>query len=148
MGLGVRLGDGLADVDLDDPVAREVAPWLLPPPLAISGRAPSPRSHWWYRLDADSGGQAKCGTHVRGDGATLIELRADRLHQTAVLPTVHPSGETVYWRGEAWGGAAGRSRVVGPGRVKGRPDQSQDLTTSTRGGLPARTREGDPLPGN
>ena len=122
MGLGVRLGDGLADVDLDDPVAREVAPWLLlPPPPAISGRASSPRSHWWYRLDADSGGQAKCVTHVRGDGATLIELRADRLHQTAVLPTRPPlRGDGVLaGRGLGWGSGAIPGRWPWPG--EGRP---------------------------
>ena len=92
---------------LGAPVAREVAPWLLLPTPAISGQASSPRSHWWYRLDADRGGQAKCVTHVRGDGATLMELRADHLNQTAVPQTVHPSGETVCWQGEAWGAQRG-----------------------------------------
>ena len=45
-GVGVRLGGGLADVDLDHPTARRAAPLLLPPTPMKSGRDGSPGSHW------------------------------------------------------------------------------------------------------
>jgi hypothetical protein len=94
IGLGVRLGRGLADVDLDSPAARDAAPLLLPMTPARSGRASSPSSHHWYRLRDE----AELYVKLSGPGgSTLVELRADRRHQTAIPPTIHPSGERYTW---------------------------------------------------
>ncbi|WP_345803033.1 bifunctional DNA primase/polymerase [Microbacterium sp. AZCO] len=107
--LGVRLGDGgLTDVDLDDALAVRVAPRLLPPTPAISGRESSPRSHWWYVVETG----VPYVKRSLGDGTTIVELRGTRAQQTAVPPSVHPSGEVVRWQGgEAWGGSDGPARV-------------------------------------
>lgn len=109
-GLGVRLGGGLADVDLDSPSSRRVAPLgLLPPTPARSGRSGSPMSHWWYRLT----GPNAYDKHVDHLGAVLVELRASSGIQTAVPPTVHPSGQPYVWEGVGpWGGADGPAEVA------------------------------------
>lgn len=96
-GLGLRLGDGLADVDLDDEIARRAARMLLPPTSTRSGREGSPASHWWYRLAEGSEHYVK---HCGPDGSALVEVRAKPGHQTAIPPTVHPSGEEYRWEGE------------------------------------------------
>lgn len=96
-GLGLRLGGGLADVDLDDEVARRVAPLLLPPTSTRSGRESSPASHWWYRLAEGSEHYVK---HCGPNGSSVVEVRATPGHQTAIPPTVHPSGEEYRWEGE------------------------------------------------
>ena len=98
-GLGVRLGRGLADVDLDSAMARRVAPLLLPPTSMRSGRDSSPASHWWFRL---LDGVESYVKHCGPDGSTVVEVRATSGHQTAIPPTVHPSGESYYWEDDPW----------------------------------------------
>ncbi len=101
-GLGVRLGAGLADVDLDSPTARRAAPLLLPETAMRSGRPSAPGSHWWYQLS--DGGECYV-KHTGADGSTVVELRATQGHQTVLPPSLHPSGELYAWEGEPWGAA-------------------------------------------
>jgi hypothetical protein len=98
-GLGVRLGQGLADVDLDTERARRAAPLLLPATPMRSGRPSAPNSHYWYRLA--NGGECYV-KHTGPDGGAVVEVRADAGHQTAIPPTVHPSGEPYCWEGSPW----------------------------------------------
>ena len=98
-GLGVVLGDGLADVDLDTATARRAARHLLPDTPMRSGRESAPASHWWYHL-AD--GAEHYVKHTGPDGSAVVEVRADARHQTAIPPTVHPSGEPYRWEGRPW----------------------------------------------
>lgn len=93
-GLGIRLGGGLADVDLDTETARRAAPFLLPNTPARSGRPGAPCSHRWFRVDADADAYVK---HTGPDGSSVVELRATPGHQTVVPPSVHPSGEPYQW---------------------------------------------------
>lgn len=100
-GLGVRLGEGLADVDLDSAAARRAAPLLLPPTPMRSGRASAPASHYWYWLVDAAEPYVK---HTGPDGSAVVEVRATTGHQTAIPPTVHPSGERYCWEddGQPW----------------------------------------------
>ncbi|MDQ3422002.1 MAG: bifunctional DNA primase/polymerase [Actinomycetota bacterium] len=98
-GLGVRLGEGLADVDLDSATARRAAPLLLPSTPMRSGRESAPASHWWFRL---GDGAERYVKHIGPDSSAVVEVRATTGHQTAIPPTVHPSGELYRWEGEPW----------------------------------------------
>ena len=98
-GLGVQLGGGLADVDLDTEAARRAAPLLLPPTPMRSGRESAPASHWWFWLADGSEHYVK---HVGPAGSAVVEVRATTGHQTAIPPTVHPSGEPYRWEGRPW----------------------------------------------
>ena len=92
--VGLLLGapsGGLVDVDLDAPEARAVAPAILPDTAMVSGRAGSPRSHFWYVVPDPEGRQSF--TH-RGAGDTLVELRGTG-GQTVVPPF------SVRWRPRA-----------------------------------------------
>jgi len=95
--LGVVLGRGLADVDLDCPEAIKAASHLLPLTPRQSGRESAPRSHWWYATDHDR----ETFFHLKDAyGGVVVELRADSRHQTVVPPSVHPdTGEPYRWEG-------------------------------------------------
>ncbi len=93
--IGLLLGEpsgNLVDVDLDAPEARAVATAFLPPTERIHGRESSPNSHWWYVTDV--GLEPKKFTDT--DGTTLVEQRSTG-QQTVVPPSVHPTGEVLYW---------------------------------------------------
>ncbi|MHA6509509.1 bifunctional DNA primase/polymerase [Tessaracoccus sp. Y1736] len=121
-GVGLRLGDGLADVDLDKPMARRAAPMLLSPTGLKHGRKSSADSHWWFRLtDCKELPYLK---FTGPDGSTVVELRADSGHQTVIPPSIHPSGEPLEWSGAAsekvvgdWDAAAAVSGVELRSRV-------------------------------
>jgi hypothetical protein len=98
--IAVVLGEAsgnLADVDLDTPEARELAPRLLPPTW-IFGRPGNPRSHWLFiSKDAHS-------KQFRGPGPDrkmLLELRATAATgsgvKSTVPPSTHESGERIEW---------------------------------------------------
>ncbi len=90
--VGILLGKasgGLVDVDCDTPEAIICAKELLPGTLT-SGRGSS-ISHFWYISD-----DYKTLKFKDLDGAMLVELRGDE-HQTAVAPSIHPSGEEYKW---------------------------------------------------
>lgn len=109
-GVGVRLGRGLVDVDLDSDEARRAAPLLLPSTPARSGRDGAEAGHWWYLLsDAED---VPWTTHADADGSMLVEVRGDGRHQTVVPPSVHPEGMTYVWSGQSWGGDDGPARAT------------------------------------
>jgi hypothetical protein len=88
--IGIILGKrsaGLVDVDLDDPVALQLADEYLPPTEAVMGRPSAPRSHRWYICP-----EVKYRKWTIPECGTILELRSDG-HQTVVGPSIHPSGE-------------------------------------------------------
>lgn len=101
--LGVLLGSpsgGLCDVDLDAPLARAVAPELLPPTGMVHGRASAPRSHFWYHCPTLTESRIQYSDPEAategGKPVLLLEIRSTG-HQTVVPPSVHPSGEQLVW---------------------------------------------------
>lgn len=91
--LGVLLGNGLADVDLDCSEARRAVELVLTPTPRQHGRPSAPISHWWYRVDRDG-----VERYQDADGSTLLELRASTGLQTVVPPSIHPgTGEAIVW---------------------------------------------------
>lgn len=102
--LGVALGGGFADVDLDTDEAIAAAAHLLPSTPVRHGKPSTPEAHGWYRI-ADGGGFP----YVKLTGAvdpatkkspTLVELRADPGHQTMVPPSMHPDEKApLRWKG-------------------------------------------------
>ena len=94
--IGVLLGEpsgGLIDIDLDCSEARDLASAFLPRTDWLSGRKSSPRSHYWYIVDRPPKTQRYRDPTT---DETLVELRSTGA-QTAVPPSVHPSGEQVVW---------------------------------------------------
>lgn len=98
--VGLILGqasNGLVDVDLDCEEARRLAGSFLPHTPMRHGRASSPESHYWYRVDAE------VATHRWADPITketLLEIRSTGA-QTVIPPSIHPSGEALEWS-EGW----------------------------------------------
>lgn len=88
--IGVKLGNGLADIDLDCLEAVKAAAALMPE-TKVSGRAGKPSSHYWFR----------CGVepfHYKDlDGSMLLEIRSASNLQTVIPPSLHESGETIRW---------------------------------------------------
>lgn len=111
--LGVVLGDaskGLIDIDLDSPEANSLADGFLPVTRMIHGRASSPRSHYWYRVEGwnfkvepyyDPIERDKMMNNKEYDKERLVllELRGNG-GQTLLPPSIHPEGETYEWFGE------------------------------------------------
>ena len=94
--LGVLLGEPsgwLVDIDIDHPLAAQLAGIFLPTTGAIFGRASKPASHWVYISP-----EAKTKKWQYG-GTVLVELRSSGA-QTIFPPSTHPSGETVEWASE------------------------------------------------
>lgn len=98
--VGVLLGGGIADVDLDSPEALRLAAHLLPATESVHGRASARASHRWYSYPET----ATLPTRRYRDptGAVLLELRADRTDgrrglQTMAPPSTHPDGEALVW---------------------------------------------------
>lgn len=93
--VGVLTGEpsgGLVDVDLDHPLAVELAPQFLPPTPCMFGRAGKPRSHYLYVCPG-------AVTHKRTTGKAagmIVELRATGL-QTVFPGSVHECGEAIEW---------------------------------------------------
>lgn len=89
--IGLILGEPsghLVDVDLDCPEACALAPDVLPPTGAKTGRPGAPASHWWYIAPG-----ARTRRHSDPvDRGAIVELRGAGA-QTLVGPSVHPSGE-------------------------------------------------------
>ena len=102
--LGVITGNGLADVDLDAPLARDIANYFLPSTAAISGRKSNPRSHYWYEFADSWEGYIQL---TGPTGESLVELRANSKHQTVLPPSTHPEGELYEWYEGIWGGPDG-----------------------------------------
>ena len=102
--VGLLLGDlsgGLTDIDLDSEEALRLAPSFLPESGAISGRASSPRSHYWYITKGLTTTQYRDPLVEDKKQATLVELRSNNKNgggaQTVAPPSVHHTGEQVQW---------------------------------------------------
>ena len=96
--VGVLLGEPsgwLVDIDLDHPLAVEVAPTYLPATGAIFGRASKRRSHWLYR----STRPISTRQWRLPDRQMVVELRATG-GQTVFPGSVHPGGETIEWNAD------------------------------------------------
>lgn len=89
--VGIILGEGLGDVDLDAPEAVAMADVFLPATPAEYGRRSKPRSHRVYRTDLEAPSRI-----TFEDGSMVLELRGKN-HQSMVPPSTHPSGEAVQW---------------------------------------------------
>ena len=88
--IGVKLGEPsgwLVDVDLDDPIALQLADEYLPPTGAVTGRPSAPRSHRWYVCRGAQNQRRSLSGH-----GMIVELRSTGC-QTVVGPSIHPSGE-------------------------------------------------------
>jgi Protein of unknown function (DUF3987)/Bifunctional DNA primase/polymerase, N-terminal len=83
---------GLVDCDLDAKDAIELASKFLPETNRRHGRAGSRESHRWYM--ATPAPDPVKFTDV--DGTCLAEIRSTGQH-TLVPPSMHPSGERVFW---------------------------------------------------
>src|SRR5262245_56870127 len=95
--IGLLLGEPsnwLIDIDIDHPVAIELAYQCLPPTPAVFGRPSKPRSHWLYRVTAPI--QTK---QFRIHKLSIVEIRSTGL-QTVVPPSTHESGELITWEAE------------------------------------------------
>jgi len=89
--IGIILGCGLVCVDLDHPMAGQLADQYLPPSSCVVGRPGNPRSHWFYRVDNDVLNKSlryKSG----GKWITVIDILSDG-KQVVVGPSVHPEGD-------------------------------------------------------
>lgn len=97
--IGVLLGKAsrwLIDVDLDHPLARELAPLFLPDTGRIFGRRTNQRSHWLYYVHAPIETHQRENKGLSGDKKMIVELRSDGA-QTIFPGSVHESGEEIYW---------------------------------------------------
>lgn len=117
--LGVLLGTpsgGLVDVDIDHPKASRMRDFFLPSTPARSGRAGRRNTHYWYVCkEGTVPGSTRQHLMPRVDGKrgpVAVELRST-LGQTAIPPSIHPSGEDYIWEGEPWGGEEGPAVIDG-----------------------------------
>lgn len=105
--VGVLLGEPsnwLIDVDLDDPLAVDLADQFLPATGAEFGRAGKPRSHRLYVVTAP----VKTVKRHAENRKMIAELRSGGC-QTVFPGSVHPSGERIEWS------AHGEPAKVAPG---------------------------------
>jgi hypothetical protein len=123
--LGVVLGEtsgNLLDVDLDHHRTARLKDYFLPPTPARSGRPGKPNSHYWYIAEEGTlpGLRKYLMPRVLDDdsgrwkpGPVIVEMRSTG-GQTAIPPSVHPTGELYNWSGgKAWGGSRGPAVVNG-----------------------------------
>ncbi len=100
LNLGVLLGEPsrwLIDIDLDHPVALELADQYLPPTGAIFGRKSKLRSHRLYYVTSPIATIQHClPADADGKKAMSVELRSTGC-QTVFPPSRHPSGEVIEW---------------------------------------------------
>ena len=96
--IGVLTGkasEGLVCIDLDNPIAVELADQFLPPTPLLVGRGENPRTHWFYHVP---GGIKATKFKLPVDPTdkkkklTVVEVLGDG-NQVIVGPSVHPSGD-------------------------------------------------------
>ncbi len=85
----------VVDVDLDHPLAVQLADEYLPPTPAVFGRKGKPRSHRLYRVTSPTNSKQ----HKSKSAGMLVELRSTGM-QTVIPPSVHESGEEITWEDE------------------------------------------------
>lgn len=97
--VGVLLGNGLCDIDLDCDEALAVAGFFLPETRMMFGRASKRMSHRVYMSDVAAHILKAVQTYddPETSGPHMIELRIGgaKAAQTVFPPSVHPSGEIV-----------------------------------------------------
>jgi len=94
--IGVNLGKvsgDLVDVDLDVPEAVLAAPMFLQETQRKHGREGTGTSHYWYLSEA------KSERWMDTSGKMLVEIRSNG-SQTLIPPSVHPTGERLFWSEE------------------------------------------------
>ncbi|AYO81304.1 bifunctional DNA primase/polymerase [Methylobacterium brachiatum] len=92
--VGVLTGaasDGLVDIDLDGPMTIEAGARILPSTGLVTGRCSRPASHWFYRVEGDTGTIRLTHPVSRG---MIVELRGNGC-QTMMAGSEHPDGELV-----------------------------------------------------
>jgi putative DNA primase/helicase len=93
--IGVHLGEPsgwLIDIDLDHPLAVELAPQFLPATPLRFGRASKPDSHWEYRVTSS----AETKKHTLRNRKMIVELRSTGA-QTVFPGSTHECGEAIEW---------------------------------------------------
>lgn len=90
--VGILLGSTshVVDVDLDSPIARDLAPQFLPKTGYCWGHAANPKSHYLYRC----GGESLKTLKFTGPSGMLVELRGDGM-QSVIPPSIHVSGNPI-----------------------------------------------------
>jgi Bifunctional DNA primase/polymerase, N-terminal len=94
--IGVLLGEPsewLVDVDLDHPLAVELAPQFLPTTPCIFGRAGKQRSHWLY---VANGAETYQRRFKSSKSEMIVELRSTGA-QTVFPGSEHECGERIEW---------------------------------------------------
>jgi RecA-family ATPase len=91
--IGIILGQGLIDLDLDCHEAIELASRVLPATAAVFGRPSKPCSHRLYRAE---GPIRTVKFKDPLTGKMLVELRGDGC-QTVFPRSIHESGELIEW---------------------------------------------------
>lgn len=85
--------DGLLDYDLDNLVAAELAPILLPPTFAVSGRESSRLPTHRFHVIAGDQAEAKYRKWEAKGLGSILELRTGPTHYTLVPPSVLPESK-------------------------------------------------------
>ena len=91
--IGTILGQasgGLICVDLDHPVAVELASQFLPATGLIAGRSQGGKVHWFYRVQGEF---KKIEFTHKSTKLKVIEMLGDG-QQVVVGPSIHPTGDT------------------------------------------------------
>jgi len=101
------------DVDLDHPIALEIADEYLPPTDCVFGRAGNPRSHRIYIVSSPSETLQCRFPKLEGELSQkmIIEFRSTT-SQTVLPGSVHVSGELIEWNTD------GEPAIVDPGELK------------------------------
>jgi hypothetical protein len=86
----------LIDVDLDHPLARELADDFLPKTASEFGRRSSRRSHRLYVVTEPIETHQRRLPKVDGKAPMIVELRSTG-SQTVFPGSVHPEGESIEW---------------------------------------------------
>lgn len=96
--IGMVLGkssENLVCIDLDNPVAVELADQFLPPTSLIAGRGKNPRTHWFYHVPGGIKAtkfKLPADPNDIGKKLTVVEILSDG-NQVVVGPSVHPDDD-------------------------------------------------------
>ena len=110
--IGIKGGEvsgGIVVVDLDDPVAVELAPRFFPPTPTVWGRKGKRASKLMYRVDGGdiyrdfvfpSTSTSERGLGGEDENSMLLELRGASDRYDLIPPSIHPAGDVYQWEGE------------------------------------------------